>query len=90
MGLNGRPSYMGIDVLNTDELSTDNARENIFTDRELEIIKHVGEGLTSQAISEKLNLSIQTVKTHRNNALTKSGLKNSSQLISMCIRNGYI
>jgi len=54
---------------------------NPLSDRELEIVKLVAEGHTSEQISEKLFLSVFTVNTHRRNTLKKAGFNTISDLI---------
>jgi DNA-binding CsgD family transcriptional regulator len=45
---------------------------NIFSNRELEILKLVSDGLNSEQIAAKLYLSVHTIATHRRNMLKKS------------------
>lgn len=49
--------------------------------REIEILKHIIEGLTNQEIADKLFLSNRTVDTHRKNILAKLDLKNTAALV---------
>lgn len=57
-------------------------REKIkITQREIEIIKLISIGLTSQEMADKLFISPRTVDTHRANLLKKFGVKNSMELI---------
>ena len=51
-----------------------------LTDRELEILRMIGEGLTSGTIAEQLFLSPHTIDTHRNNIKRKLGLNNAAEL----------
>lgn len=52
-----------------------------ITDRELEIFKMIGCGLTSKEIAIRLNISIKTVGTYRERIKEKLSLKNASELI---------
>lgn len=45
--------------------------KDIFTRRELDIMQAVYDGLTNQSISDKLNISIQTVKSYTNDIIRK-------------------
>ncbi len=67
-------------ILIEDEAS---ARLNSLTDRELDVIKLLKEGCTTEQISEKLSLSPRTVDTHRARILKKLKLKNSLSLINL-------
>ena len=51
-----------------------------LTDRELEIYRMIGEGLTSGVIAERLFLSTHTIDTHRENIKRKLGLSNAAEL----------
>lgn len=59
-----------------------------LTKREVEVIKFLKEGMTSQAIADILFLSVFTVNTHRKNILFKLNLKNTADLISFAVENG--
>ena len=56
-----------------------------LTDRELEIYRHIGMGMSSGQIAKKLNLSIKTVETHRYNIKLKLELENSAELLRHAI-----
>ena len=60
-----------------------------LTDREIEIIALVCQGLTSLEISERLYISVKTVETHRSNIFLKAGVKNVAGLIMWAIKNQY-
>ncbi|GAA5089063.1 LuxR C-terminal-related transcriptional regulator [Chryseobacterium ginsengisoli] len=51
--------------------------KNVLSQRELEILKFVGEGFTSKEIADFLSISINTVSRHRQNILEKLKVKNS-------------
>lgn len=53
--------------------------ENL-TNRELEIFRMIGEGLTSGAIAERLFLSPYTIDTHRENIKRKLDISNAAEL----------
>jgi DNA-binding NarL/FixJ family response regulator len=61
-----------------------------LTNREIEVLKLVAEGLTSKEIAEILAISIRTVEHHRANLLKKLNLKNTADLIKHAIQNGFI
>ncbi|MFP7654426.1 response regulator transcription factor [Chryseobacterium proteolyticum] len=52
---------------------------NILSQREMEILKYVGEGFTSKEIADLLFISVNTVSRHRQNILEKLKVKNSIQ-----------
>lgn len=59
-----------------------------LTDRELHVLKLIGQGLKSGQIAEHLNISPRTVDTHRENIKQKLGATNSSQLIRLALELG--
>ncbi|MBE9520494.1 MAG: response regulator transcription factor [Proteobacteria bacterium] len=61
-----------------------------LTNREVEVLKLVAEGLTSKEIADILSISIRTVEHHRANLLKKLDLKNTADLIKHAIQNGFI
>lgn len=52
-----------------------------LTKREIEIIKLIAEGLTSQQMADKLFISPRTVETHRANLMKKVGVRNAIELV---------
>ena len=84
IGLNGEPSFMGIGLEDSPQ------QAEPFSKRETDVIRLLAEGLSSKTIADRLFISEQTVKTHRKNILEKTDCKNTTQLISACIRQGLI
>lgn len=52
-----------------------------LTDRELEILQHVGTGRSSREIAEALHLSVKTVESHRLHIKEKLGLGDAGKLV---------
>ncbi len=67
-----------------------NNQKSILTSREIEIVKLCHNGLTSKMISDKLNLSIHTVKNHRRKCMEKTMTHNISELIHFCLEKNWI
>jgi DNA-binding CsgD family transcriptional regulator len=61
-----------------------------LTNREIQILEQVAEGRSSKEVAEKLNLSINTVFTHRKNILRKTGAKNIMAVIILATRHRLI
>lgn len=61
-----------------------------LTRRETEILHLISKGLSSQAIADKLFISVQTVRMHRKNMLKKTQTTNSVTLIRKSIELGWI
>lgn len=58
-----------------------------LTPRELEITILVGEGLTNKEISERLHLSVGTVKNHLTQILQKTDLRDRTQLAIYAVKH---
>ena len=59
-----------------------------LTDREVEILRLVAEGLTNHDIAQKLVVSERTVRTHVSNILSKLHLANRTQAALHALREG--
>lgn len=68
----------------------DIAKKHQLTSREKEILKLYVEGFTNNEIAEKLNLSIFTVKTHKNNIMQKYNFKSTVEMIKFALRNNIV
>jgi len=72
-----------------DEKPTDKSNE-ILTTREIEVLKLYVEGLINKEISDKLDISIRTVETHKNHIMRKLGLKSTVEMVKFAIRNKIV
>jgi NarL family two-component system response regulator LiaR len=63
-------------------------RHDDLTDREIEVVRLVAQGLTNHEIAGQLWISEKTVKAHVSHVLTKLGLKDRTQLAIFAIKNG--
>ncbi|MGQ0827128.1 MAG: response regulator [Bacteroidota bacterium] len=61
-----------------------------LTKREIEVIKLIARSLTNKEIAKQLFLSELTIKTHRQNAMQKLGLKNTAGLVKFAMDNNLI
>jgi DNA-binding NarL/FixJ family response regulator len=66
------------------------APEDPLSPRELEVVKLIAEGLTSEEIAEQLFISKKTVDRHRANVLEKLGMRNRVELTRYAIRRGLV
>ena len=64
--------------------------EDLLTPRELEVVKLIAEGHTSEEIAETLIISKKTVENHRANILEKLQLRNRVELTRYAIRRGLV
>ena len=61
---------------------------NALSNREIDVIKLIKEGMSSKEISKALNISLKTVEVHRHNILKKLNLKNSAALVNYINTSG--
>lgn len=61
-----------------------------LTERELEVVVLVTEGLTNDQIAEKLVLSPRTVQSHVANAMRRTRTQSRTQLAVLSIREGLV
>jgi DNA-binding NarL/FixJ family response regulator len=64
--------------------------EDPLTTRELEVVKLIAEGHTTEEIAAQLVLSKKTVERHRANVLDKLGMRNRVDLTRYAIRRGLV
>jgi DNA-binding NarL/FixJ family response regulator len=65
----------------------DSPNINALTEREMQIINFIKEGLSSKEIATSLSISLKTVEVHRHNILKKLKLKNSASLVNFINTN---
>ena len=61
-----------------------------LSSREIDVLQLVAKGITNKEIADKLNISLNTVLTHRKNITTKLGIKTVSGLTFYAIMNGLL
>ncbi len=59
--------------------------ENL-TDRQFEVFRHIGEGLSTKEIAGQMRISAKTVEIHRMNVKAKLNLKTMAELIRYAVR----
>ena len=72
-----------------DEKPGDKSNE-VLTTREIEVLKLYVEGMINKEISDKLDISIRTVETHKNHIMRKLGLKSTVEMVKFAIRNKIV
>lgn len=61
-----------------------------LSERELEIITLIAEGLTNVQIAEQLFLSNHTINTHRKNIMNKLGVKNTAGIVMYAVKTNLV
>jgi DNA-binding NarL/FixJ family response regulator len=63
---------------------------DLLTLREKEILQLLVAGLSNREVADKLNVSVATVETHRNNIFQKLHVHNLPELILYAVRKGIV
>ena len=71
-------------------VNTEPVKEVDLSDRQIEILQLVKDGLLSKEISDKLSISVHTVNTHRQRILEKLEVDNSHEAVNYAMRLGLI
>ena len=61
-----------------------------LSERELDVLMGIAEGLSNQEIAEKLHLSLSTVKTHNSNLFAKLDVKRRTQALNKAKEVGIL
>ncbi|MCD6205504.1 MAG: response regulator transcription factor [Candidatus Marinimicrobia bacterium] len=61
-----------------------------LSDREFQVLRLIGSGMTVGEIAEELSLSVKTISTNRARILEKMGMKNNAELICYAIRHNLV
>ncbi len=62
----------------------------ILSDREIEVLSLIVQGLINKEIADRLNIGLTTVITHRKNIMDKLGMKSVSALTIYAVMHGYV
>ncbi len=63
-----------------------NTPPDLLSDRELQVFRLLGKGLTTREVADKLHLSIKTIETYREHIKNKLNLENANQLLQRAIQ----
>ena len=66
------------------------AKSTDLTDREIDILRLLVEGLTDKEIAGRLYISLSTVRYHVNNLISKTGQSSRTELAVNAIRSGIV
>ncbi len=66
------------------------SQPKILSDREIEVMTLIVQGLINKEIADKLNIGLATVVTHRKNIMEKLKMKSVSALTIYAVMNGYV
>ena len=72
------------------EACEDMEQQQMLSPREIEVLKLIAKGKSTNEIAERLDVSPNTIEFHRKNIMRKFGVNNMAQLVSEGITQGYI
>jgi len=67
-----------------------NAFSRVLTEREQELLRHIGSGASNERIAEKLNLRPVSVQNHKSRIMKKLKLHNTVDLIRYAMQKGFV
>ena len=62
----------------------------VLTNREIEVLRLMGEGLTTKVIAWKLNIAFKTAACHRSRILQKLGADSTVCAVRWAIKQGIV
>ena len=65
-------------------------QQKLLTNREIEVMSLIAQGLINKEIADRLNIGLSTVITHRKNIMDKLGMKSVSALTIYAVMHGYV
>jgi DNA-binding NarL/FixJ family response regulator len=74
----------------SDARETLNQGTSLLSDREIEVLRLLTQGLSNKEIADKLFISFHTVVSHRKNIVQKTGIKSVSGLTIYAVSNRLI
>jgi PAS domain S-box-containing protein len=66
------------------------ALKELLSPRQLEVVRLLVNGATTQTIAGELNISVKTVEAHRTQAMKRLGIKDMTALVRYAIRMGWV
>lgn len=70
-----------VSELIVNRLGMPETHHSLLTEREVEIVKLVAEGMITKEIADKLSVSVRTIETHRSKIMKKLGVVNTAEMI---------
>jgi DNA-binding NarL/FixJ family response regulator len=62
----------------------------VLTQREIQVLILISEGMTNVQIADKFFLSNHTVNTHRKNIMQKLGVNNTASMVMYAVKSGFV
>jgi DNA-binding NarL/FixJ family response regulator len=62
----------------------------VLSQREIEVVEYIAQGLTAAQVGEKMCLSVHTINTHRKNIFKKLGVNSTTELVRFALKTSLI
>ena len=69
---------------------TDPAKLDVLTEREREVLAHIGRGMSNAELAEHLYVSVATAKTHVSRIMSKLHARDRAQLVVLAYETGLV
>jgi len=77
-------------IINLNKEKNEKVDQFDLSAREIEVLRHICNGLNNDEISAQMHISPTTVKGHRSRILSKTGMRNTTALVLFAIKKGFI
>jgi DNA-binding NarL/FixJ family response regulator len=64
--------------------------EALLSDREMDVMRLLAQGLSNKEIAERLVLSPETIKTHLKHIMEKLSVRDRTQAVLLCLQKGIV
>ena len=81
-----------LDVVNasTKEDAGQDCSPTVLSQREIEVVEFIAQGLTAAQVAEKMCLSVHTINTHRKNIFKKLNVNSTTELVRYALKTALI
>jgi DNA-binding NarL/FixJ family response regulator len=62
----------------------------VLSQREVEVVEFIAQGLTAAEVADKMCLSVHTISTHRKNIFKKLGVNSTTELVRYALKTALI
>ncbi len=62
----------------------------VLSQREIEVVEYIAQGLTAGEVADKMCLSVHTINTHRKNIFKKLGVNSTTELVRYALKTALI
>jgi len=74
----------------TEEDAGKDCSPTVLSQREIEVVEYIAQGLTAAQVAEKMCLSVHTISTHRKNIFKKLNVNSTTELVRYALKTALI